>query len=414
MLIKKNFTKITTAIATGAILLSTVTPALAATGVGVVGNGAESTNTVNVTKNNTSTAVQSNSADISNTVSSTANSGGNTADFNTGGSSSITTGPAANAVSISNEANSNKLSTGDPCGCSDPTQVVVKGNGAFSNNAANVTSNNNNSAYQTNTADFTNNVTNNANTGDNSGSYNTGGGTSIFTGPAKNATQIDNKANENVMFGGSTGAGNGGSSLIIGDNGALSANAINATNNNTSTAVQSNDAAFSNYVDNTANTGDNTADFNTGGGVRLQTGGAFNWTDISNAANRNVIANFNDCGCATGDLLKEVGNGAFSANAINATNNNDQSQYQTNSADYTNAVTNDATSGDNSASYGTEGFWGFDPSVLTGPTGSNTQVNSSANQNVLTSTGSHSDVSFGGWNVNLGWDPASVMGMFQM
>jgi len=414
MLIKRKFTKITTAIATSAILLSTVAPAFAATGVGLVGNGAESNNAVNVTNNNSSTAVQTNSADISNTVSSTSNSGGNTADFNTGGGSSIVTGPATNQVGISNTANSNKLDTGNPCGCSDPTQVSVNGNGAFSQNAANVTNNNDSSAYQTNTADFTNNVTNDANTGDNSGSYNTGGGTSIFTGPAKNATGIDNKANQNVMTGGNAGDGNGNgaTSLIIGNNGALSANAINATNNNSSTAVQTNDAVFSNYVDNTANSGNNTADFNTGGGVKVETGGAFNWTGISNEANSNVISNMNDCGCATGDLLKEVGNGAFSANAINATNNNDQSQYQTNAANYTNAVTNDSNSGGNSTSYGTEGFYGFDPSVITGPTGSQTQLDSSANQNVL--TGSHSDGSFGGWNVNLGWDPASVMGMFGM
>lgn len=105
--------KITTSLATGAILLSSISPAaFAAKSVYISGNGASSDNTVSVSQNSRTNVSQSNDARISNTVNTNSNNGGNSAGSNTGGDVRIVTGSAGTHVGISNVANANVLSLG--------------------------------------------------------------------------------------------------------------------------------------------------------------------------------------------------------------------------------------------------------------------------------------------------------------
>ncbi|HVF69313.1 MAG TPA: CHRD domain-containing protein [Xanthomonadales bacterium] len=105
--------KITTGLATGAVLLSAIAPAaFAATSVHISGNGAFSQNRVNVSQSHSLSASQSNNANISNSVNVSSNTGGNNASFNTGGSVAVVSGDANTHVGISNIANANILSLG--------------------------------------------------------------------------------------------------------------------------------------------------------------------------------------------------------------------------------------------------------------------------------------------------------------
>jgi len=402
-------TKITTVIAAGSLLLGAITPAFADTGVGVLGNGAASSNNVSVTQNNNNTATQNNDATITNHIDSSASTGGNNADFNTGGNNAIQTGSAANGVSVSNTANSNFMNSSNPCGCDNGSLVELGGNGAFSTNNAALTQNKNNTATQNNSADFTNDIDAHAKTGGNSATDNTGGDNSIFTGSARNAVDVTNTANQNVLTGGSgTGTGVGGTTLKILGNGALSNNNIADTSNNSATATQNNSATFFNDVDASATTGKNDADFNTDGNNSIFTGSASNFVGVVNIANRNVLSGLDQCGCATGDLFKIADNGAFSGNNVAATENNDQTATQNNAADFSNFVDPHAKTGFNDATDNTGSLFliGDPNTVLTGNAASQTEVVNTSNENVLTSNG----VSMGGWSFS--WDPSSLMGAF--
>jgi hypothetical protein len=413
MLIKR----ISTVIATGSLLFGTLaTPMFASTGAGAIGNGAESQNTVNVNQTNTSTAAQTNNATITNNVSSDASTGGNSTDFNTGGDSAIRTGGASNVVDINNQANSNQMQMPTQCNCDNGGLVEVGGNGAFSANAANLNTTNNTSAFQNNAAQFTNNVDAESKTGANTASDNTNGNSYIFTGPANNAVGVNNVANKNVMTSGlgsdaGTGAGLGsGTTLKIDNNGALSANAINANQNNSAFASQNNAANFANSVTGGAFTGDNDTDFNTSGNSGIQTGSAMNWTGVANMANYNVMSGLSNCGCATGDLFKDAGNGAFSGSTINDNENNTSADYQNNAAAFSNGVDTKAKAGYNTASDNTAGYYLFDDpnTVMTGNAASQTQVQNQSNMNSMTSNG----FDMGGMNWTVDWNPSSVMGIF--
>ena len=71
------------------------------------GNGAGTTNDATVNTTNTNTTTQTNTANINNNITLAANTGGNDASYNTGGSSSVTTGNANVMANILNFVNNN-------------------------------------------------------------------------------------------------------------------------------------------------------------------------------------------------------------------------------------------------------------------------------------------------------------------
>ena len=169
------------------MMASVMVPAsFAATTVDISDNGALSTNRVRVRNTSTKTVNQTNTTYATTTVNAKAKTGKNTSSFNTGGTSSIITGAASNTVTVGVTGGSNSNS-GDECGCpSSETDVTISGNGALSTNTVKVWNNNSSTVNQSNTTNATTTVTTTASTGGNNSSFNTGGDSSIDTGPATN------------------------------------------------------------------------------------------------------------------------------------------------------------------------------------------------------------------------------------
>lgn len=174
-----------------------------------------------------------------------------------------------------------------------------------------------------------------------------------------------------------------GTTIEISGNGAGSDNYVNVQDTNTTTVTQNNNANVTNTVISNANTGNNDANFNTGGDVNVKTGDATTTTGVTNTLNQNVAEV--DC-CATGNtdvLVKD--NGAFSGNDVDLTKTNTKTVNQDNRADVTNKVTSNATTGGNDAGFNTGG----DVVVDTGNAKTTTYVKTEANKNaaVLGGTG---------------------------
>lgn len=388
--------KLTTAVTTAALLTGSVASvAFGTTTVTVTGNGADSSNTANVDVSNSTAVSQTNNADIQNNVTINANSGNNTADKNTGGDTSITTGDANVSSSVSNSANSNVASVG--CGCTGGVDVKIAGNGADSTNKVNADVTNTTGLSQTNNADVTNNVNIDAKTGKNTADKNTGGTTSISTGDIKVTGDVSNSVNQNVA---QVGGGNGGSfSAEISGNGAESKNTIDLGIDSSVAVAQQNNADISNNVSVDANSGKNSANENTGGDTSIATGDANVEVGVSNIANSNVL-DLSSCDCAIDGSVKVAGNGADSKNkaevsletGLAASQDNNFScggsygwNFWGGSKGDCAGVKVDSSTGGNSANENT--VHGSDPVVSTGDAGGNVSVSTSANKNVLGNLG---------------------------
>jgi hypothetical protein len=196
-----NFkSKLATAVASAAVILSTVVPAtFASTNVSVNGNGAFSKN--NVTVNNTSgtTITQSNSSTVITEVNSTANTGKNTSTFNTGGDNGISTGNATSNVNVTVGGSSNNATVNTTCGCNNNTTVNVKNNGAFSSNGVKVTNNSSTNVLQQAWNYIVTGVASSANTGDNSSVFNTKGTNGIVTGNSHSNVTVNVTGSSNTL-----------------------------------------------------------------------------------------------------------------------------------------------------------------------------------------------------------------------
>ena len=370
--------KITTAFATGAVLANALAPMAFAQEVQISGNGSFSDNTVRLNTSSDTTVDQDNYASITNNVDSNASTGGNSADFNTGGDVTIRTGDATNNTEIVNAANLN-VATVESCnGCGGSTDVLISGNGAFSDNTARVRTDNDVTVRQDNYARIYNDVDADAKTGGNDAGFNTGGDVTIDTGDASTHVGILNMANANYAVVSGEGDGNG-SSIRILDNGAFSDNSVRLHDDSDVKIDQDNYARIYNDVDADAKTGENDAEFNTGGDVTIRTGDAETDVEIDNLVNFNAAAV--DCDCLVGDLLVKIaGNGAFSDNRVNLDLDDDLKVYQDNSARLYNDVDSDAKTGYNEAGFNV-GWSGSDPSVITGDAESSTHVGNHSNVN---------------------------------
>jgi len=395
---KKNYKKVFSAIATAALLFNSVSAVFAeTTSLVITGNGADSENTTNVSVQSTNSVVQDNTANITNTVNASSSTGYNDANKNTGGDVKVETGDASTGVSVSNTANSNVAQVN---GCCDTNaSVEISGNGADTDNTANLDLGTDTQVFQTNEANIKNNVWAGSDTGYNDANKNTGGNVTIKTGDADTTVLIDNKANSNLAKVGD-GSGAGSVSLRILGNGADSENTINLDLNRSLVLEQDNYASIRNNVDASSESGNNDAKENTGGNVKVETGDASTGVGIDNLANFNV-ADLN-CGCLLDVLAKVAGNGADSENTINAKLVDDRLAFQTN--DYScggydlpswgfeslsygkkacNDVNADSSTGDNQVKESTGSVFGGDPTVKTGDASTLVETSTTANSNVL-------------------------------
>src|SRR3989344_3930635 len=147
--------------------------------------------------------------------------------------------------------------------------------------------------------------------------------------------------------------------LEISGNGADTYNKAEVDVNQNRTVVQSNEANISNNVTATADTGDNDANRNTGGGVSVTTGDAKTTVDILNQANANSakISGDGEGGSLSARIL---GNGADSYNKIELDYNKSVVVDQSNSARVENDVYAKADTGDNDANRNTGGTVSID------------------------------------------------------
>ncbi len=376
--------KLTTAVSAAALLTGSVASvAFGTTGVTISGNGADSTNNANVSVSTSNTVTQSNTANIQNNVSISSTTGGNTANKNTGGDTSISTGDANVSSSVSNSANSNVASVG--CNCTGDSAVTISGNGADSTNKVGLDLDNTNVVTQVNQAKVNNNVDIDSTTGGNRANSNTGGDVDITTGDASVDASVSNDVNSNVaQIGGGTGNGAMLDVMVTG-NGADSKNTVDVDVDNTTVVTQSNRADISNDIDVDASTGNNRANKNTGGDTSIDTGDADVTVDVSNHANSNVL-DLSDCDCAVDATVKVAGNGADSNNKVNLDLDSVTVGTQVNDfGGKGNNVDVDSTTGGNKANENTMG--GTDPSVSTGDAGSDITVSTNANSNVMGDAG---------------------------
>lgn len=409
--------KLTTAIATGSVLFQAVAPvALAANTVEISGNGAGSDNVASVTQTSSTTVNQSNTAYVTNNVESDADTGDNSANFNTGGSVTVDTGGVEVDATVTNNLNSNAAAV-DCCAAGD-TDVLIEGNGSFSDTTAGVRTENTTTVNQGNYANVTNDIDVEAETGENDANSNTGDGDVVIrTGKATVNTDVTTSANSNVAEVGSNDDNDSDVSLRILDNGAGSDNVISAYLSNETTLNQNNTAYVTNEVEVDAETGENDANFNTGDGdVVIDTGNAELDVAIDNAVNFNAADV--DCGCVYGLTAKIAGNGSDDLlededsdadNRITANLSGEQLFGQGNLANMTNDLAGsqgvEADTGDNEASVNTSGS-DTDPSVNTGDAAVNTTVENSGNENVLGDL----DLS----DVDFSWDFDGMMSFFGM
>lgn len=161
-------------------------------------------------------------------------------------------------------------------------------------------------------------------------------------------------------------------------NGVDSNSSATVNSNNSTTVSQSNAASVTNTVSVKSNTGNNSANRNTGGEVKVDTGDASAKVGITNVANSNVA---NVAGCCTNGGSSSVlnsGNGDSSDNTAKLNKNNSTALSQNNVAEIANFVSVDSNTGKNEANRNTGG----DVSVKTGNSDVNPIViKNQANQN---------------------------------
>ncbi len=253
--------------------------------------------------------------------------------------------------------------------------VVVSGNGSSSDNDVKVGQTNNTTVTQSNTANISNDINANANTGGNHANDNTGSDVSIDTGNAKSTVKVDNTVNSNeaqVKCGGCPTD----VKVEVSGNGTHSDNDVNLDLKNKTWVDQKNDAVIHNDIDSKANSGKNNANDNTGGDVSVHTGKAEAWALVNNKANANV-AHVGSSGRGALEL-KILGNGSDSDNDIAANLSNEVTVRQDNYADIANDVDVKANSGKNNANDNTGGS----SSIHTGDAKAGAAVDNMANFNL--------------------------------
>ena len=147
-------------------------------------------------------------------------------------------------------------------------EITVSGNAEGSTNNVNVSTTQTTQTEQTNTAEITNNVEIDANTGDNTANENAGD-VNITTGDVNATSEIINAGiNQNYV---EAGCCNGELAINISGNGSDSNNTVGYSSNNNTNVSINNNANISNSVNGSANTGYNSANQNNGS-VSIKTG----------------------------------------------------------------------------------------------------------------------------------------------
>lgn len=297
--------------------------------------------------------------------------------------------------------------------------AINAGNGAYSQNSAEISNSSGSSTTQTNSAEVGNKVEASTTTGGNGASQNVGD-TAIKTGDANvtgtaittlnsNASNVmvsefnvtDNHNGDLVLdFEANciSGCAASSSQAVNAGNGADSSNSANINNSSAQNSFQYNDAAVGNLLKLSADSGNNVASENTNGDSTISTGDANVAANSLTLANNNVAGQIvygvvNIFGTLNGDIIlpeSEVngggsaqtavnsGNGAGSANNASTNSENTQNTFQSNSADIQNDLVLATNTGNNQTNENTGG----DSSTATGDSNIQAKVLNVANSNV--------------------------------
>lgn len=343
--------------------------------------GADSTNTANVDVTNTEEVSVTNDASVVNNVNLAAITGQNTANQNTG-NASVRTGDARVNATVVNVVNTNVIRGGlfvavvnifgnwfgdfffggqsaSALAASHGGATVNAENantGADSTNTVDVNAESDVTLDITNNARIRNNLTVNADTGHNEANRNTGLG-SVDTGDALAALHARNVANVTLAGIASTWA-NITAELANATTGADSTNTIDVTVNDERDVTILNNANVDTAIGAVANTGFNTANRNTLGGI-VTTGAATIDAFIQNLLNQVWLVGYeygDDPGYGGIRITEENTNtGAGSTNSNNTDANVNTDVTIGNDAHVHNDITADATSGNNQANDNTGG-----------------------------------------------------------
>lgn len=192
--------KIAAGFASAALFANLAVPAaFADTNLEIWGNGAKSDNTLKLTKEDETTVTQSNNSTVSINVSAKSDTGGNKANGNTGGDTSVKTGDATTTVAVAVVGGVNAASIQN-CACGDEnTTVKVTNNGKKTKNKADIKETKKTTAVQASNTSVSADVKAKAKTGKNKAKNNTGGTAEIETGTSVSETAVEVTGQTNVL-----------------------------------------------------------------------------------------------------------------------------------------------------------------------------------------------------------------------
>ena len=371
-------------------------------------SGANSTNTTAVSSTQETTVQNSNTSSILNNVNIKTNTGNNLSSYN-GGSGSVRFGKAdaeTNEINVSNinitgdswwtlAINRFGLWSGTSLGSPSELSVVSDGystiispissgveaknnsTGPSSNNINGYNVNNSTEIQNTNSGQILNNLEVSAISGENETQYNTGNGY-IIAGDVKAVNNIVNFANANItagnwligiinvfgkwtgnlIFSNSTSSSentnsnnnNSDSSSTNGNTGYDSTNNSESNSNSTTTVNNNNETNLNNNTESNAETGSNSASYNTGTGI-VSTGGSDAQTSINNDVNGNIIS-VGTGGGATSTCANNT-TGANSTNTCSSNESNETNINTNNNSNVTNNGSANANTGGNNSNYNT-------------------------------------------------------------
>jgi hypothetical protein len=281
-----------TILASTSLLVSAATLVMADDAT-IQGNGVDSENKIEMTDTSETTVVQENKAFIENEVVMEGNSGGNEANENTGSDVGVKTGGVTESALIGNKANSNYASV-DACCADGDNSLTIKNNGKDSDNKIKSTSVDSTEVLQGNFALVKNDVEMEGNSGDNEANENTGPAeedpVEVKTGGVDMSVGIENVANKNVAYVNGCGCEEGDDDHLIKGNGKDSKNKIKSLKATLKLASQGNFAWVGNLVGASGDSGDNEANENTGGSVKVKTGFVSAFVSIFSKLNFNKVS----------------------------------------------------------------------------------------------------------------------------
>src|SRR3989338_1349854 len=225
--------------------------------------------------------------------------------------------------------------------------------GPFSNNTCSITNSDTITVNNVNDARIRNDVDAKSNTGKNSTSYNTLGG-SIVTGDATSNVTVSNVANintTNITAALAAASQNSGSNSITGPN---SDNNAFLTNSFFADVYNSNQADVKNDVEVRSNTGKNDADYNTGP-ASINTGDAWLGLLVNNHINDSLTAIRGGAGGSGSNTAENSTTGPFSNNTVSILNDHSANVNNVNDLRGKNDVDAKANSGKNDANKNTLG-----------------------------------------------------------